>query len=168
MEDSDHRSLDNSAHYYMECSNKGKCTRSTGECACYDGYEGVACQRASCPGSPTPCSGKGVCKTIKQLAMSDNKNIYELWDKHSTMGCECDPGYYGPDCSLRMCKYGIDPLYLDDSTTVKYSSYDVAIFTTAKTLTDFTDGTPIGSPGKGLWAIRVYDNHGEDWLTVSN
>src|SRR5689334_182226 len=95
MEDSDFKDLTNSAHYYMECSNKGKCDRTSGECACYDGYDGVACQRASCPGYPNSCSGHGVCKTIRQLAAADNWNVYELWDRDVTMGCECDAGYTG-------------------------------------------------------------------------
>ncbi len=78
MQDSDLQELTNSAHYYMECSNKGKCDRTTGECQCYDGYDGVACQRASCPGFPNSCSGHGVCKTIEQLAYSDSGNVYKL------------------------------------------------------------------------------------------
>lgn len=40
MEDSDLNVLSNTAHYYMECSNKGLCDRKTGECSCYDGYDG--------------------------------------------------------------------------------------------------------------------------------
>ena len=38
------------------------------------------------------------------------------------MGCSCDPGYSGADCSSRMCKYGIDPLYIDDESTARVSS----------------------------------------------
>ena len=119
MEDSDLNVLTNSAHYYMECSNKGTCDRKTGECSCYDGYDGVACNRASCPGYPNSCSGHGVCKSIKQLAYNDYWNVYKLWDKDVTMGCECDKGYFGADCSLRSCKVGVDPLYLDDAATQK-------------------------------------------------
>lgn len=171
MEDSDLQPLENSAHYYMECSNKGKCDRTTGECVCYDGYDGVACQRASCPGFPNSCSGHGVCKTIKQLAAADHGNVYELWDKDSTMGCECDAGYYGPDCSLRQCKFGVDPLYLDDAATVKYSIFDFATLTTAQDYVAtingqnvlFTDGQ--AEPGLGYWSIRFYDAFGEDWVT---
>jgi len=163
MEDSDLNKLENSAHYYMECSNKGVCDRTTGECVCYDGYDGVACQRASCPGYPVSCSGHGVCKSKKQLAFADYENIYKLWDKDSTMGCECDAGYSGPDCSERNCKYGVDPLYLDDSATIKYSVFDFGIITTDSTAY-FTDGTT--GEDEGYWAIRFYDMHGEDWLTT--
>jgi hypothetical protein len=69
MQDSDLNQLENSAHYYMECSNKGKCDRTTGECECFEGYDGVSCQRASCPGYPNSCSGRGTCKTIKQVGV---------------------------------------------------------------------------------------------------
>jgi hypothetical protein len=34
------------AHFYAECSGKGLCNRQTGSCACFDGYEGGACQRS--------------------------------------------------------------------------------------------------------------------------
>lgn len=163
MQNTDLADLANSAHYYMECSNKGTCNRETGTCECFDGYDGAACQRASCPGYPESCSGHGVCKTIRQLANADYGNIYQLWDKDATMGCECDAGFFGPDCSLRECKYGVDPLYLDDSATIKYSTYNFAVVTTAATA-DFTDG--MDDPGDGYFAIRFYDMHGEDWLTA--
>jgi hypothetical protein len=159
MQDSDLNDLPDSAHGYMECSNKGTCDRTAGECVCYDGYEGAACQRASCPNS---CSGNGVCKSKRQMALADEGNTYILWDKDLTMGCFCDPGFTGPDCSLRVCKFGVDPLYLDDSATVKYPIYDFATLTTSSTI-DFNDGTP--QAGVGKWAIRFYDKFGEDWVT---
>jgi len=130
----------NTGHEYAECSNKGLCDRKFGECLCYAGYEGSACQRASCPSQmslnnpgpsitdlsslfgnqypssssslgstpaanlvfsgPTPssgfiptCSGHGVCQSISAMASSNGDDQYNLWDKHSTMGCACDPGY---------------------------------------------------------------------------
>lgn len=172
MQDSDLNNLLNSAHYYMECSNKGTCDRTSGECACYDGYDGVSCQRASCPGYPNSCSGHGVCKTIRQLAAGDHGNVYELWDKDATMGCDCDAGYNGPDCSLRQCKTGIDPLYLDDVSTIKYSIFDVAVLTDSTTTVDTTTSGSLFSNGEsepktGYWALRFYDSFGEDWLTTA-
>eukprot|EP01006_Ploeotia_vitrea_P029146 TRINITY_DN61727_c0_g1_i1.p1 TRINITY_DN61727_c0_g1~~TRINITY_DN61727_c0_g1_i1.p1 ORF type:complete len:745 (+),score=46.34 TRINITY_DN61727_c0_g1_i1:120-2354(+) len=165
MEDTDLNPLTNSGHYYMECSNKGTCNRATGECVCLDGYDGVACQRASCPGFPASCSGHGTCKTISQLAEKDYGNSYKLWDRSSTMGCDCDPGYYGPDCSLRDCKYGVDPLYLDDAATAKVGIYDFGVLSTNTTGTGFSNG--VAESGPGQWAIRFFDSHGEDWLTAA-
>jgi len=162
MEDSNMKKQDNSGHYYMECSNKGQCDRSAGECVCFDGYDGVACQRASCPGYPSSCSGHGVCKSKKQLAKGDSYNVYRLWDHEVTMGCDCDAGYFGADCAERMCKSGIDPLYFDDIATVKHATWNFAVLTTAVT-GDFTDGH--AQAGTGHYAIRVFDTQGEDWLT---
>jgi len=106
-----------------------------------------------------------VCKTIKQLAAADHGNVYELWDKHKTMGCECDAGFYGPDCSQKECKHGVDPLYLDDVATIKYSIFDVAILATNTDtkLVQFTDGQNVQK--QGYWALKFYDYAGEKWAT---
>jgi len=140
---------DESAHYYMECSNKGLCDRSTGECACFDGYEGTSCQRASCPDD---CSGHGTCETIEELSSQDSDNVYKLWDAHSTMGCKCDSGYGAADCSERACKFGVDPLYIDD-TVGRYT----------ETMLTFTAPTTPGTDDE--FAITFYDVHGEDFET---
>jgi len=103
-----------------------------------------------------------VCKSKKQLASADTYNVYKLWDRTSTMGCECDAGYGGPDCSERSCKSGIDPLYFDDVATVKHATYNFAVLTTAPTQ-DFYDGH--AQSGIGHYAIRFYDTQGEDWVT---
>merc|ERR1711988_290194 len=67
-------------------------------------------------------------------------------------GCKCDPGYSGADCSGRMCKYGIDPLYIDDESTARLAS-----------------STYIVRPGfdglQGTYAIKFYDVFGEDYVT---
>jgi hypothetical protein len=140
----------NTAHYYMECSNKGICDRKTGECECFDGYDGAACQRASCPND---CSGHGTCETIAELAFDDFENVYALWDADKTMGCACDAGYNGADCSSRNCKVGVDPLYIDD-TTARVTTVNLRMTTTdASSLT-------------GTYALKFYDYFGEDYLTA--
>jgi len=195
----------NSAHDYAECSNKGLCDRKTGVCECLPGYDGVACQRASCPsannmnsdaiknfnkavkdfssavgavtdvgtlisssrsgsslshvayssnaGSLGQCSGVGTCETIADLAFSDYGNAYNLWDKKSTMGCKCDPGYSGPDCSEKVCTYGIDPMFTDEAT-----------IRTTQTAVRFETSDNIDTLS-GTYAIKFYDVQGEAFMT---
>jgi len=142
--------LTNTAHYYMECSNKGICDRKTGECECFEGYDGYACQRASCPND---CSGHGTCETIAELAYDDFANTYALWDADVTMGCACDAGYNGADCSARHCKVGIDPLYIDD-TTARVTTTTLSITST------------VASDLAGTYALKFYDYFGEDYTTA--
>lgn len=73
---------------------------------------------------PNRCNSNGRCTTIKELskteAVDNNSTIpggvgdgvgasYTVWDAEITYGCVCDPGYTGPDCSLRECPHGDDP-----------------------------------------------------------
>ena len=51
-------------HKYAECSGQGLCSRDSGLCECFPGYEGKACQRTACPNS---CSGHGRCEYIQNL-----------------------------------------------------------------------------------------------------
>jgi len=155
MEDSDGNQLINTAHAYSECSNKGICDRDSGTCDCFAGYEGSACQRASCPMSSNGvCSGHGTCKTISELASDDNSNVYKLWDEDKTMGCDCDAGYTGPDCSARVCKYGADPLYYDDFANVRFANFTMQFYMTDP-----------NSQAYGNYSIIFTDVYGEDWET---
>lgn len=38
------------------------------------------------------------------------ESSYSGWDADHVMGCQCDPGFYGYDCSLQQCPLGDDPL----------------------------------------------------------
>jgi len=142
----------------MECSNKGICDREAGVCECFPGYEGSACQRASCPGGSgaDACSGHGTCHSIQEIAADDSSNIYQLWDKEATLGCVCDAGYYGADCALRECKYGADPLYYDDNANIRYSNWTIQFS---------VSGASSAYTVSGEWAIIFYDHFGEDWQT---
>jgi hypothetical protein len=176
----------NEGHFYMECSNKGMCDRKTGTCDCFDGYEGTACVRASCPND---CSGHGTCESIKEIAeqkgfntnahdvpttrtagastnagLTNHHNFdlaieesyaYDLWDQDKTLGCKCDPVYYGADCSLKKCKYGVDPLFYDNADGVIKQTSVIHLG---------SKSTQRGAIG-GSFRIVFYDVFGEKYVT---
>jgi hypothetical protein len=107
-------------HKYSECSSQGICDRGAGACQCFPGYEGIACQRTSCPND---CSGNGVCAYVNQMGYGEVAADYKTgsylpqdpetfqyigWDSGKIRGCICDPEYGDADCSKRMCPYGND------------------------------------------------------------
>ena len=71
------------------------------------------------------------------------------------MGCKCDPVYYGADCSLQKCKYGVDPLFYDDSDGVIYQTTVVHLGSLGTVASD------IG----GTFNIVFYDVFGEKYVT---
>lgn len=95
----------NDVHPVMECSNKGHCDGETGECKCFTNFEGIACERTSCPNG---CSGAGICYTEKQLADEGGSTYSTPWDAEKHVGCVCDLGRRGPDCSLIECPSSAD------------------------------------------------------------
>lgn len=97
----------NDLHPLVECSNKGVCDRSNGACVCHSNFDGVACERTICPNN---CNGFGVCYTQQQMAESAGTSYSLVWDARKQVGCVCDVGYRGPDCSLIECPSGPDPL----------------------------------------------------------
>lgn len=95
----------NDVHGEAECSNKGLCDRMTGMCDCFPNYEGAACERTVCPND---CSGYGVCYTQRQLADEAGQLYTTPWDADKHVGCVCDFGRRGLDCSLVECPSGPD------------------------------------------------------------
>ena len=103
----------NEAHPLVECSNKGACDGKSGECDCFDNYDGIACERTVCPND---CNGRGICYTQKQLAAEAGKIYATPWDAMKHVGCVCDLGFRGPDCSLQECASGPDVLRGDGNS----------------------------------------------------
>jgi len=182
----------NEGHFYMECSNKGICDRKSGTCDCFDGYTGTACARASCPND---CSGHGTCESIKEFAEmrsfdtnahhtpstrvagSTNQHdfssaveesySYDLWDADKTMGCKCDPVYYGADCSLKKCKYGVDPLFYDNTDGTIHQTTIVHLGSVGGCSADTCAAPTVESPATltGSFKMIFYDVFGEKYVT---
>lgn len=145
-------------HVYMECSNKGVCDRTGGECVCYDGYEGSACQRSVCPNS---CNGHGVCRNIQDMTQSvgsASNYTYQLWDAQKIQACVCDPGYSGVDCSERLCPKGDDPLSPNEQNQVDHQS-TITVSTTEAA----TGGVDTFS---GSFRMQYTDAYGEEWVSA--
>lgn len=157
------------AHYYAECSGKGQCDRTTGECGCFEGFTGNACQRAECP---SRCSGHGVCRTLREIAANKlNKRIvrnemgvrfyegveasfeYNLWDADKAQACICDAGYTGFDCSLRDCLRNDDPL----TSTARWHGSETPEWAT---MTFNLPGSPnVVKFGLKSWDGRTYNTY---------
>ena len=97
----------NDLHPYVECSNMGICDRSTGLCECFPGYEGLACQRSSCP---MKCNYRGYCIPQRILADKASRVYSSPWDAKKILGCLCDPGWRGPACELQECPSKAHPM----------------------------------------------------------
>jgi len=147
----------NEAHFYRECSNKGICDRSTGQCACFPGFEGEGCRRITCPNS---CSGHGQC-----VNMAVSNADYGAWDEKKTVECQCDPGYTGADCSLRKCPQGSDPIatvYINDESVYKIQWGQQTGHKWGSTL----GGAPVEHPnGQVHWTMSYKDDYGDVWTT---
>lgn len=137
-------------HYYAECGNKGSCDRSTGICVCDAGYSGSGCRRQACP---SDCSGHGTCEFIEDMIATTSTDVtYTLWDQEKTMGCKCDPGFEGHDCSSKICPKGDDPVTsYDQNNMVQYIHYKPD-----------TSGTP--STYASIYLSYV-DPYGATWTT---
>ena len=103
----------NAARPLIECSDRGICNRESGECECFKGYQGIACQRLGCFANKingTECSDRGYCAPMKELAKRMNRTYDAPWDSLKIWGCVCDPGFRGPACEFRECPTNGDPL----------------------------------------------------------
>ncbi|KAJ8599133.1 hypothetical protein CTAYLR_006365 [Chrysophaeum taylorii] len=111
----------NRAHAQLECAGVGACNRDDGTCVCPSGFTGEACQRLDCTAS---CNDNGKCITLYNLGHEygpdtapgdpyggDGMGVeYANWESEVIMSCFCDWGVTGPECDIRMCPRGFDPL----------------------------------------------------------
>merc|ERR1712054_323968 len=119
------------------CSGHGSCSGND-KCVCYTRPNGDAawtehdCSLRTCPKAAAwvavataaneahpevvcsnDCSARGICYTQKQLAAEAGKTYVLPWDAMKHVGCVCDLGFRGPDCSLEECPSGPDVLMGD-------------------------------------------------------
>jgi hypothetical protein len=57
-----------------------------------------------CTSPPVPCPALTSLRTTTSPSIN-----YNGWDADALMGCVCDEGYQGYDCSQRKCPWGLDP-----------------------------------------------------------
>lgn len=105
------------AHELAECSGRGLCDSETGVCRCQQGFFGDTCQFTDCPEN---CMGYGRCVSMREHAQNErlSRELYDafdfryddVWDADMILGCECDDTYSGPNCALKRCPLGDDPL----------------------------------------------------------
>ena len=111
----------NLGHAAAECSNMGTCNRLTGQCECFAGYEGQACQRAVsyCGEHGFPMTMSDIYSVYSTEMFHDTLNIvayetanltFQGWEADKLQACVCDMGYTGPSCNMKMCPKGDDPL----------------------------------------------------------
>jgi len=137
-------------HKYSECSSMGDCDTSSGECSCFDGYEGAGCRRMSCPDN---CNRHGTCETLADVALGNSWAAgYTGWDAEKIQRCVCDPGYTGHSCEKRMCMKGDDPMTTGEVNAAYY--INVADECTAEA-TARTDEV----------VLKFTDWRGETWYT---
>jgi hypothetical protein len=112
--------VNNIAHdSYVDCSNMGVCDYTTGTCQCRYGFEGPACERASCIGDSTQgavCYNKGRCRSLKELGQHHKDhtgspdpvyygyipNTPETWDAEMIYGCLPDEYGWMPDAQYNI------------------------------------------------------------------
>lgn len=155
-------------HRYAECASKGLCNRQTGECECFEGYEGKGCQRTSCPND---CSGHGTCEYIDELTFgatefsSAHKEFlqtkasftYNGFDNKKVRGCVCDPQYADVDCSKRLCPHGNDMMdrRLNQLAPLQYQTQRITI-----------QSTTAGTQGGRTFALTYKSRLNETFTTI--
>jgi hypothetical protein len=160
-----------------ECSDKGICDRTTGECSCFPGYEGSACQRTTCPND---CSGHGTCRSNTDftidfseavfseqdgVASLDTTSYYDYflvtydkaWDSGLQYGCLCDMGFRGVDCAQMECPTSYDPM--DEETCAKYSEWEES--------GTFSGGNSKSTEQGNVILISEWDEPGNDAVAVA-
>ncbi|GBG27351.1 Tenascin, partial [Hondaea fermentalgiana] len=154
----------------VECSNAGTCDRERGECDCFPGFTGDACQRVRCA---KDCSDHGRCLKVSELALtygsdSDQDGIgtaYTNWETNVNFACLCDRGFHGPNCEYGVCPFGDDPDTIPGFDAVLGAVTITGDAVTAIAVTTGGEGynnpvITISGDGSGAVATAVADSDG--------
>jgi len=192
MSDTAGITLIDTAHEYAECSNKGLCDRNTGMCECLPGYDGAACNRASCPSArtsthnPNPSTEGQLTSNLQGLVTKGHKSAFTGRPNHTPMvglcsghgTCESiadmaeedgDNRYALWDHDVTMaCK--CDPGYGGPDCNERQCLRNIdplytddATARVTHTAVRFETTNP--SVLSGEYALVFYDTHGEDYIT---
>merc|ERR1719258_991418 len=146
----------NEGHFYMECSNKGMCDRKTGTCDCFEELAEQKGFNTNDHDVPTTRAAGNAESTHHNFDLAiEESYAYDLWYQDKTLGCKCDPVYYGADCSLKKCKYGVDPLFYDNADGVIKQTTVIHLGSKSN------ENAAIG----GSFRIIFYDVFGEKYVT---
>lgn len=161
-------------HTVQECSGSGTCDRFTGECICFKGFNGAACNVIGCPNN---CNSKGYCAPMTAVNEKSSRSTDAFasaeWARSKIYQCVCDHGYFGGDCSQRFCPLGVDPAYnceegmYDDIQEIDLDDLHKQITIDSKTYDaprTFTLGfAPVQSPASEMYItspIELIENAG--------
>ena len=101
----------------MECSDHGDCNSELMECTCYNGWMGVACHVADCPGSPD-CNARGFCNATVDPPqctscqgpwmgpVCDDPCVHGQETPPNSGNCECEEGWTGVGCNSECSEHG--------------------------------------------------------------
>merc|ERR1719230_867723 len=126
---------------------------------------------------PNDCSGHGLCQSTSYLSKYPSTTVdswydavapsstYQFWDGEMALACACDPGYTGPDCSVRMCPVGDDILTQTDQM---YETQFIDIY--SKCEGEVTTGCPTTNTDAtdvlgGSIKLTYTDHFGEKYTT---
>lgn len=135
-------------HYYMECSNRGLCDRSTGECECFDGYTGAGCQRLACP---EDCSGHGTCETVDELRQQNLTMLTHTTGKPCSVRTRLHSKVVRTDCDLSGTLAAGDFVKIGTHLPTRINTVEKHQFTLYN---EFKETLPSGTH---IWEINKYE-----------
>jgi len=136
---------------YVKCSNTGTCDRTSGQCTCFAGFEGNACQRVTCENSgqaeDTQCRGGGRCLSLREIGAYHKD--YDLNPDPVVYGSKADnPVTWDADiiytCKADEYGFGSNATYnITSAQDANMDSYDCTNAFDERLLTYFTTNVSI-------------------------